>query len=107
MVADFQHEKTQPKISLKPFVVTSPSASNTAAQTKAETQFAIWKRQNGISKMPATSGTEARNGPEKRPMKMPSGPHFLMKASPFGIRSGYLDNGQTCCTVYSSLRPIQ
>nr|ALS89197.1 MetaGeneMark_Unknown Function [uncultured bacterium] len=45
-------------------------------------KFAIWKRQNGISNIPATSGTEARNGPEKRPMKMPSAPHFLMKASP-------------------------
>ncbi len=87
--------------------ITSPMVSSTAAQTKAETQFAIWKRQNGISKMPATSGTEARSGPEKRPMKMPSAPHFLMNSSPFGIRSGYFDSGQMCCTVYSSLRPIQ
>src|SRR4051794_7270174 len=67
---------------------TSPSRISVAAQTKAEAKFATWKRQNGISKMPATSGTEARSGPVNLPMKMPSAPHFRMKASPLGIRSG-------------------
>ena len=85
----------------------SPVVSSTAAHTKAEVKFANWKRQNGISKMPAISGTEARSGPKKRPMKMPSTPHFLMKASPFGIRSGWRDSGQMCCTVCSSFLPIQ
>src|ERR1044072_7544526 len=70
---------------------TSPSSSSVAAQMNAETKLANWNRQNGISKMPATSGTEARNGPEKRAMKIPSTPHFVMKASPFGMSSGWLD----------------
>ena len=52
----------------------SPVVSNTAAHTKAELKFANWNRQNGISKMPAISGTEARSGPKKRPMKMPARP---------------------------------
>ena len=41
------------------FDVTSPSVSSTPAHTKAETKFATWNRQNGISKIPAISGTEA------------------------------------------------
>ena len=41
--------------------ITSPKISSAAAQTKAETKFAIWKLQYGISKMPAASGTEARS----------------------------------------------
>ena len=73
---------------------TSPSSIKVAAHMKAETKLANWKRHYGISKMPATSGTAARSGPEKRAMKIPSTPHFLMNASPFGISSGYLDRGQ-------------
>jgi hypothetical protein len=30
--------------------------------------------------MPATSGTEARNGPEKRPMKIATGPQCFTNA---------------------------
>ena len=85
----------------------SPVVSSTAAHRNADVQLAIWKRQNGISKMPAINGTEARNGPKKRPMKMPSAPHFLTKVSPFGISSGWRDSGQMCWTVYSSFFPIQ
>src|SRR4029077_19340603 len=40
-------------------------------------------------------------------MKMPGMPHFFMKASPRGMRSGCRDNGHTCTTVRSSLSPIQ
>ena len=54
--------------------------SSTAAQTKAEVTLAIWNCQNGISKMPATSGTTARKGPKKRPMKMPGMPQRLHEA---------------------------
>jgi hypothetical protein len=34
-------------------------------------------------------------------------PHFFMKASPFGIRSGWRDSGHMCATECSSLSPIQ
>ena len=64
----------QPPISLASHLivveVTSPSVSSTAAQTNAELKLATWKRQYGIANTPATSGTEARSGPEKRPMKI-------------------------------------
>ena len=62
----------------------SPVVSSTAAHTKAEVKFAIWNRQNGISKMPAISGTEARSGPKKRPMKMPSHAPFLHEGFALG-----------------------
>jgi len=44
--------------------------------------------------MPATSGTAARSGPEKRPMKMAQTPHFSKKAWPLGSMSGCRDSGQ-------------
>ena len=47
-----------------------PGASSTAAHKKADVKLAIWNGHHGISRMPATSGTEARNGPKKRPMKI-------------------------------------
>ncbi len=47
--------------------ITSPNSSKAADQTKAEVKLANWKSQYGISKIPAASGTEARNGPEKPP----------------------------------------
>src|SRR4051812_44941224 len=68
--------------------ITSPNNSSAAAHTSAETKLATWKRQYGISKMPAASGTEARNGPKNRPMKMLGTPQFFTKASPRGSRSG-------------------
>src|SRR5262245_53650681 len=101
------HAQLSTHIHRTTLATTSPNMSSTAAHTKADVKFAIWKRQNGMSKMPATSGTEARSGPKKRPMKMPAVPHFFMNASPFGISSGCRDSGQICCTVYSSFRPIQ
>src|SRR5215470_7403134 len=57
--------------------------------------------------MPATSGTEARSGPKKRPMKIASGPQRLTKASPRGSNSGWRDNGQTWPTAGPSLMPTQ
>lgn len=48
--------------------ITSPNISNTADQISAEIQLANWKRQYGISKIPAASGTVARSGPKNRPM---------------------------------------
>ena len=39
-----------------------------------------------MANTPATIGTEARSGPEKRAMKIAAEPHFLMKASPAGMR---------------------
>ena len=57
--------------------------------------------------MPATSGTEARNGPKKRPMKIASMPQRFTNASPFGSNSGWRDSGQTCATGGPSLMPIQ
>src|SRR5262245_33023393 len=89
------------------FEMTSPIVSNVAAQTKADTKFANWNCQNGISKMPAIRGTEARNGPKNRPMKIPTTPHFFMKASARGMSSGWRDSGHMCATVYSSFSPIQ
>src|SRR6202030_2928838 len=46
--------------------ITSPNSSSAADQTSADTKFAIWNGQYDISKMPAASGTEARNGPKKQ-----------------------------------------
>ena len=45
--------------------MTSPNSSSAPDQTSAETKLAIWKRQYGISKIPAASGTEARKRSEK------------------------------------------
>src|SRR5262249_18731405 len=86
-------------IIFKTFATTSPSVSNIATQAKAEAKLAIWKRQNGIAKAPATRGTTARRGPENRPMKMASGPHLATKRSPRGRRSGCRDSGQIWATV--------
>src|SRR5260221_11372193 len=79
------------QINLKTFATTSPSVRSIATHTKAETKLAIWKRQNGIAKTPATRGTTARRGPENRPMKMASGPHLATKRSPRRRRSGWRD----------------
>src|SRR3954454_380293 len=68
--------------------ITSPNSSRAAAHTSADTKLATWKRQYGISKMPAASGTEARNGPKNRPMKMDGTPQFFTNVSPRGSKSG-------------------
>ena len=86
---------------------TSPNVRSTAAQTKAELKFAIWNSHTGIRKMPATNGTEARNGPKKRPIKIASGPQRFTKVSPFGSSSGWRDNGQICATGGPSFTPSQ
>ena len=43
--------------------------------------------------LPAASGTEARSGPKKRPMKMLGTPQSRTNASPRGRISGYFDKG--------------
>jgi|SoiMethySBSTD1v2_1073268.scaffolds.fasta_scaffold23609_7 hypothetical protein len=43
-----------------------PGDRRTNAHKNADVQFAIWNRNGGISAMPATRGTVARSGPEKR-----------------------------------------
>src|SRR5215467_922854 len=99
--------KSQGQIQVIAFDTTSPSFNSTQAHTSAEVKLATWKRQYGIARTPATSGTEARSGPKKRPMKMPGTPQRVMKRSPRGSRSGWRDSGQTCATDGPSLIPIQ
>src|SRR5262245_19604804 len=96
-----------PHIHAMIFAATSPMPSSTAAHTNAEVKLAIWNSQAGIRKMPATSGTEARSGPKKRPMKIASTPPRFTKASPRGNRSGWRDSGQTWPTAGPSLSPTQ
>ena len=45
-----------------------PGDRRTNAHRHAEAQLAIWNLSQGISVMPATIGTLARKGPEKRPI---------------------------------------
>src|SRR5258707_923644 len=68
--------------------ITSPNSNSAADQTSAETKLATWNCQYDISKMPAASGTDARNGPKNRPMKIEGTPQFFTKASPRGRISG-------------------
>ena len=49
---------------------------------KAEMTLAIWNGHHAISRIPATNGTAARNGPKKRPMKIAAMPYFAMNACP-------------------------
>jgi hypothetical protein len=68
------------------FMPIAPGASTSAAQTKAEEKLAAWKCQYGISKIPAASGTNARSGPKKRPMKILGTPHLRTnRAAPDSI----------------------
>src|SRR5262249_15910519 len=89
------------------FETTSPSSNSTQAQTRAEVKLATWKRQNGIARMPAIRGTEARTAPKNRPMKVPGAPQRCIKRSPGGSRSGWRESGQTWATDGPSLIPIQ
>ncbi|MNL68743.1 hypothetical protein D3C87_1935160 [compost metagenome] len=52
----------------------APGARMPKAQTIAEATLAIWNAVCGMAQMPPTSGTTARNGPKKRPKKIPSTP---------------------------------
>ena len=94
-------------IHLTAFAKTSPIVSSTPAQRKADVKFATWNDQYGMWKMPATSGTEARYGPKKRPMKIASTPQRFTNASPLGSSSGWRDSGQTCATGGPSFTPTQ
>ena len=60
---------------------------------KADVTFAIWNGHQDIFKMPAASGTAARSGPKKRPMKIAAMPYFPTNAWPRGMRSGWRDSG--------------
>src|SRR5688572_6980443 len=84
-----------------------PGASSTAAQTKAEVKLANWNGHHAMLRMPATSGTAARSGPKKRPMKIAATPHFSRKASPRGSRSGCRDKGQIFATEVLKVLPNQ
>src|ERR1700720_3590712 len=92
---------------LRTLLTTSPKVSSTAAQTNAELKFAAWNCHEGIRKMPATSGTEARNGPKKRPMKIASTPQRFTNPSPFGSSGGWRDSGQMCATGGRVLTPTR
>ena len=87
--------------------MTSPIVSSVAAHTKADEKFASWKRQYGISKMPATSGTTARNGPKNRPMKNAGNAPFLHEGLPARDQTGVAQSGHMCATEYSSFKPTQ
>ena len=45
-----------------------------STQTAAETMLATWKVRRRICSRPAISGTKARKGPKKRPMKIEAAP---------------------------------
>ena len=70
------------------FIPHEPGESSTKAHKNAELQFAIWKRSHGISAMPATIGTLARSGPEKRAMTMPHAPQRLKNIRPLSRSFG-------------------
>src|SRR5262245_57671702 len=86
---------------------TSPSSSSTADHRNADPKLANWNGQNGIEKMPATIGTEARNGPEKRAMTIAHTPHLRMNSSPCGSRSGWRVNGHILVSAPLNFAPIQ
>src|SRR5438046_3107640 len=52
-------------------------------------------------------GTDARNGPENRPIKIASTPHFLMKTSPRGSNCGCRENGHAPAIELLNLLPTQ
>src|ERR1700704_5114919 len=60
-----------------------------------------------MPKIPAATGTDARNGPENRPMKIARPPQFLMKASPRSSKWGWCENGHVRATEFLNLVPIQ
>ena len=66
----------------------APGASMPVAQMIAEVTLAIWNVSARISQMPATSGTDARNGPEKRPTNTPGPPQRSKNLWPRGKSSG-------------------
>jgi hypothetical protein len=53
----------------------------------------IFIKGNCNAKTPGTMGTDARSGPENRPMKIANTPQVLMKASPRASRCGLRENG--------------
>src|SRR5437870_12189517 len=65
-----------------------PGESSTNAHKNAELQLASWKRSVGIWVMPATIGTLARSGPEKRPITTAQAPQRVKNLWPCGRRLG-------------------
>ena len=70
-----------------------PGESSTNAHRKAEPQLAIWNLSHGISVIPATIGTLARKGPEKRPITTAQTPHRLKNVWPFSSSLGWSYSG--------------
>ena len=60
-----------------------------------------------MRKIPAASGTEARNGPKKRPTKIAGEPQRCTNASPFGSNSGCRDSGQMRVIGVPTFMPTQ
>src|SRR6188474_632211 len=79
----------QEKYCVHHFIPHEPGESSTKAHRNAELQFAIWNRSHGISAMPATIGTLARNGPEKRAMTIPHAPQRLKNTRPLSKSFGW------------------
>src|SRR6202521_141033 len=77
---------------MRNFIPNIPGASNAAAQTNAEVKLANWNHQYGMVKIPAAKGTVARNGPKKRPTKIPTTPQRRTNLSPRGSKSGCRDS---------------
>jgi hypothetical protein len=92
---------------MKNFIPNIPGASNAAAHTNAEVKLANWNHQYGMVKIPAAKGTVARQGPKKRPMKIPATPHRCTNLSPRGSKSGCLDSGQIEATPSLNVTPSQ
>ena len=83
----------QEKYCVHHFIPHEPGESSTKAHRNAELQFAIWNRSHGISAMPATIGTLARNGPEKRAMMIPHAPQRLKSTRPLSKSFGWFFSG--------------
>ena len=86
MLASARHHRRYCRSQLNPQL---PGDRRTNAHKNADVQFAIWNRNGGISAIPATSGTVARRGPEKRASTIAHTPHRLKKARPLSISRGH------------------
>src|SRR6516225_3543970 len=60
-----------------------------------------------MRKIPAASGTDARNGPKKRPIKIAATPQRRTNDMPLGKSVGYRDRGHISATRGPILMPTQ
>src|SRR5581483_8112370 len=79
------------------FMPQVPGDRRTNAHRNADAQLAIWNLSQGISVMPATIGTLARKGPEKRPITTAHTPQRSKNLWPFSISFGYRLSGHMPC----------